>query len=89
MRYYPEFEWWDEKLNKFKLKSLRKQYENVQMKDDKVIVELFLKLVVLTNQMKSCGEKIYEMQKMDKVLRARPTKFNYIVVVIEESKDLS
>lgn len=59
------------------------------MKDGKSIVESSLKLVVLTNQKKSCGEKIYEMQKMEKVLRALPIKFNHIVMVIDESKDLS
>lgn len=79
----------DKMLKKMKLKSLRKQYENLQMKDDKTIVEFFSKMVALTNQMKSCGEKTSKLKKLEKVLKAHPVKFDHIVVAIEESKDLS
>lgn len=72
-----------------KLQSLRKQYENLQMKDDEIIVETFSNMVTLTNHMKSCGEKTSELQKVEKVLRALPAKFDHIIVAIEESKDLS
>lgn len=51
----------DLKLKKMKLQYLRKQYENLQMKDDETIVELFSKIVTLTNQMKSCSEKTSEL----------------------------
>ncbi|XP_058783536.1 uncharacterized protein LOC131658239 [Vicia villosa] len=59
------------------------------MSDGEVIVEFFSKLVVFTNQMKSCGEKISEMHKVEKALRDIPAKFDHIVMSIEESKYLS
>lgn len=46
------------------------------MNDGKVIVEFFSRLVLLTNQMKSCGEKISELQKVEKVLRVLSANFN-------------
>lgn len=79
----------DEKLNKVKMQSLRKQYENLKIKDDEAIIEFISNKVTLANHMKSCGEKTSELQKVDKVLKAFPIKFDHIVVEIEESKDLS
>lgn len=46
-------------------------------------------MVALTNQNRSCGEKTSELQKMEKVLRDLPVKFDHIVMANEESKDLS
>lgn len=59
------------------------------MNDGKVVDELFSKLVYLTNQMNSYGEKIYELQEVEKVLRALLAKFYHIVMAIEESKYFS
>lgn len=42
---------------------------------------------MLTNQMKSCGENITEVQKVKKDLRYLTTNFNHIVMAIEDSKD--
>ncbi|XP_050895721.1 uncharacterized protein LOC127102394 [Lathyrus oleraceus] len=79
----------DEKLNKVNMQSLRKKYENLQMKYDETIIEFFSKMVGLINQIKSYGEKTPELRKVEKVLRDLPLKFDHIVVAIEKSKDLS
>ncbi|XP_050877038.1 uncharacterized protein LOC127080786 [Lathyrus oleraceus] len=59
------------------------------MKDDETIVEIFSKMVTLTNEMKLYRENTSELQKLDKVFRVILVKFDHIVVAIEESKDLS
>lgn len=59
------------------------------MKYGETNVEFLLKMMALTNQMKSRGEKTYELKKVEKVLRVLPIKFDHIVVEIEEPKDLS
>lgn len=41
------------------------------------------------NQIKGCGESINDLMIMEKIMRLLPRKFDYIVVAIEESKDLS
>lgn len=59
------------------------------MSDGEVVTNFFSRLVLLTNQMKVCGEKITKLYKVDKVLRALTRKFDHIVVAIEESKNIS
>ncbi|XP_017411689.1 uncharacterized protein LOC108323687 [Vigna angularis] len=39
--------------------------------------------------MKGCGESINDMMIMERIMRSLPRKFDYIVIAIEESKDLS
>lgn len=57
------------------------------MNDNEAIVDFFSKLMVFTNQMKSSGEKIFELQNMKKVLRAILAKFDHVVVAIEDCKE--
>lgn len=56
----------DEKLKRVKLQTLRKQFETTQMKREESFVEFFSILVLLTNQMKACGESINDLQKSRK-----------------------
>lgn len=79
----------DEKLKRVKLQTLRKQFEMTKMKEDESILEFFSRLVLLINHMKACGESINDLQKIDKVLRYLTASFDYIVVSIEESKNLA
>lgn len=58
------------------------------MKEDESVSEFFSHVVLLMNQMKACGELITDLQKIKKVLRSLSTNFDYIVVSIEESKNL-
>ncbi|XP_019431815.1 PREDICTED: uncharacterized protein LOC109338919 [Lupinus angustifolius] len=46
------------------------------------------KILSLTNQMRSCGEEIKEQTMVEKVLRTLTPKYDHIVVVVEESKNL-
>jgi hypothetical protein len=59
------------------------------MNEGETVAYFFSRLVSLTNQMKSCGEIISDLQKVEKVLRALTANFDYIVVTIDESKNLA
>jgi hypothetical protein len=59
------------------------------MNEGETVAYFFSRLVSLTNQMKSCGEIISDLQKVEKVLRALTANFDYIVVAIEKSKNLA
>ncbi|CAJ2636336.1 unnamed protein product, partial [Trifolium pratense] len=79
----------DAKVKKVKLQALKRQYELLQMKNDEKVADYFTRLVTLTNQMKNCGNTLEEQEKVEKVLRTLTSKFDHIVVTIEETKDLS
>jgi hypothetical protein len=67
-----------------KLQALRREFENLQMKDSDSIDEFTYRVTELVNQIRQNGNELVE-----KVLRSFPRKFDAIVVVIEESKDLT
>jgi hypothetical protein len=79
----------DASVKKVKLQSLRKQYENLNMKNNEKVSEYISRVILITNEMKACGETLSEETIMEKVLRSLTSQFDYIVVAIEHSKDLS
>ncbi|KAK2372692.1 putative mitochondrial protein [Trifolium repens] len=79
----------DASVKKVKLQSLRKQYENLNMKNNEKVPEYISRVIVITNEMKACGETLSEQVIIEKVLRSLTPQFDYIVVAIEHSKDLS
>lgn len=79
----------DEKLKRVKLQTLRKQFEMTRMKEDEPVSEYLSHVVLITNQIKVCGELINYLQNIEKVLRSLTANFYYIVVSIEESKNLA
>jgi hypothetical protein len=79
----------DPKVKKVKLQSLRRQYELLDMEQRETVSDYFSRLVTLTNQMKNCGYALTNQTIIEKILRTLPSKFDHIVVTIEETKDLS
>ena len=75
--------------HKVKLQSLRKQYENLNMKDNEKVSEYISRVILITNEMKACGETLSKQVIIEKILRSLTSQFDYIVVEIEHSKDLS
>lgn len=77
------------KLKKVQLQTLRRQYELLQMEANETIAAYLTQVQPLTNSMKECGEKMDDQLIVEKVLRTLNVRFDYIVVAIEESKDLA
>lgn len=59
------------------------------MNDLESIDDYYKKIIVIVNSLKYDGKYILDVEVMDKILRTLPSKFEHIVCVIEESKDLS
>jgi hypothetical protein len=76
-----------DKLKKVRLQTLRRQYENLQMKKES-IEEFFTKVVTLTNSLKNCGETLGDQVIVEKILRSLTPRFNHMVITVEE-RDLS
>ncbi|GAU45877.1 hypothetical protein TSUD_401030, partial [Trifolium subterraneum] len=79
----------DAKVKKVKLQALKRQFELLEMKNDEAVAEYFTRVETLTNQMKNCGSTLSEEEMVEKVLRTLTHKFDYIVVTIEQTRDLS
>ncbi|CAL0328322.1 unnamed protein product [Lupinus luteus] len=76
------------KIKKVKLQNLRRQYEVLKMEENESIAEYMTKILILINQMRSCGKTIKEKSIVEKVLRTPTCKYDHIVVATEESKNL-
>jgi len=59
------------------------------MKDSEVVKDFFSRTTKIINQIKSCGDNVSDKRIAEKILRSLPQKFEHIVVVIEETKDMS
>eukprot|EP00253_Pinus_taeda_P025372 PITA_25372 len=78
-----------EKVKTTKLQLLRRDFENLNMKESNNIDSFFTHVIGLITQMRTHGETIEERRILEKILRVLPSKFDAIVTTIEETKDLS
>jgi len=78
-----------DKVKTAKLQLLRKDFENLNMKESDNIDSFFTHVIGLVTQMRTHGEVLEERRIVEKLLRVLPSKFDVIVTTIEESKDLS
>ncbi|PNY02359.1 F-box protein [Trifolium pratense] len=78
-----------DKVKRVKLQAYRRQYESLQMEEDQKVSDYFSKLLAIMNQMQTCGETITDQMVVEKVLRSLNPKFDFIVVAIEEEKDIT
>ena len=59
------------------------------MKDSEVVKDFSFRTIEIINQIKSCEDNVSDKRIAEKILRSLPKKFKHIVVIIEETKDLS
>lgn len=59
------------------------------MKDSESISNFHTRVSTLVNQLRINRESMEEHMIVEKMLRSLPTKFDPIVIVIEEAKDLT
>eukprot|EP00253_Pinus_taeda_P011564 PITA_11564 len=77
------------KLKTTKLQLLRRDFENLCMKELDNIDSFFRHVIGLVTQIRTQGEILEERRIVEKLLRILPSKFDVIVTTIEETKDLS
>ena len=71
-----------------RLQTHKRQFELVQMEEKESINDYITRITCLVNQMKACGETVIVQNVVAKILRSLMSRFDNIVVAIEESKDL-
>ena len=64
-------------------------YELFSIKDFESIVEMFSRFMVIVNELEALGKTYTEVEKVMKILRSLPKKWEAKVMAIQEAKDLT
>lgn len=78
----------NDRVKRSLLQKLRRDFELLEMKDSEKVEEYFTRVLAITNQMRSNGEEMPDLKVVEKILRTLSEKFMYVVVSIEESKEI-
>ena len=76
------------KTKKVRLQALRGDFEKLSKESNEIVSDYFIKLISMVHQMRRNGENIDDVIVMEKILRSLDSKFDNVVVVIKESKNL-
>ena len=76
------------KVRTVRLQKLRRDFENLKMKDNETAKDYYSRIKEIVNQMGAYGEIISDKNIVQKILISCTEKYDSIVSVIEETKDL-
>ncbi|XP_076902887.1 uncharacterized protein LOC143557777 [Bidens hawaiensis] len=79
----------DSQVKVVKLQGLRREFENLTMKESEVVGDYFGRVMALVSQKRAYGEEISDQTIVEKVLRSLSSRFDYVVPSIEVGHDLS
>ena len=71
-----------------KVRILENDYEMFKMKPNESIVEMFTRFTDVVNGLEGLGKRVSEQDKVSKILRCLPPKWNSKTKAIEEAKNL-
>ncbi|CAL1389301.1 unnamed protein product [Linum trigynum] len=78
-----------EKSISIRRQSLWRQFDNLMMRETDTIKDFHSRVAEIVNQIKATGDVMEERKIMERIFRNLSSKFEHIVAVIEETKDLA
>ncbi|CAN0883961.1 hypothetical protein LINGRAHAP2_LOCUS14696, partial [Linum grandiflorum] len=78
-----------EKEISIKRQTIWRQFDNLAMKEGESIKDFHSRVAEIVNQIKITGETIDEKKIVERILRSLMPKFEHVVAIIEETKDLA
>ncbi|XP_073109469.1 uncharacterized protein [Elaeis guineensis] len=79
----------NDKVRITKLNTLRREFENLKMKENESVKDYTFRMIEVVNQMKIYGEITFDQRIVQKVSSSLTQNFFIEVTIIEESKDLT
>ena len=77
------------KVRAIKLQNLRRELENMKMLESESLKEYFSRVTEIVNQMGLYGEVVTDKKIVEKILISLPEKYDAMVSIIEETKDIA
>ncbi|GAA0147365.1 hypothetical protein LIER_07085 [Lithospermum erythrorhizon] len=78
----------NDRVKKALRNSLRREFELLEMKKEENIEDYFGRVNMVCNKLRSNGEDMNDSKIVHKILRTLTDKYTYVVVSIEESRDI-
>ncbi|XP_024974795.1 uncharacterized protein LOC112512899 [Cynara cardunculus var. scolymus] len=78
----------NERVKRYMLQKLRSDFEILEIKANKTISKYFVRVLTISNQIKINGELIFDVKIVENILKTLADKYIYVVVSIEESKNV-
>ena len=72
-----------------KLQTLRTRFETLKMNNSENVDQYMTRVMGIVNQLRTNGEELDDQSAVEKILRGLPTKYEMVVIIILEYKDLT
>ncbi|XP_076932973.1 uncharacterized protein LOC143598710 [Bidens hawaiensis] len=79
----------DSQVQSVKLQGLQRAFENLNMKEDEVFGDYFLRVMNNIGQQRSYGEEIGDQKIVEKILKSLSPRFYYVIPSIEVTFDIA
>nr|KYP44585.1 Retrovirus-related Pol polyprotein from transposon TNT 1-94 [Cajanus cajan] len=76
------------RVKRAQLQALRREWEILQMKNGESVNDYFARTLTIANKMRMYGERVSDLNVIEKILRSMTSRYDYVVCSIEESHDL-
>ncbi|KAD3336165.1 hypothetical protein E3N88_31684 [Mikania micrantha] len=79
----------DSQVQAVKLQGLRRDFENLMMKENEAIGDYFSRVMAVASQQRGFGEDVSDQKIVEKILRSLTERYDHVVPSIEVAYDLS